>query len=254
MGSNTPRKAGSERGGRATEEMSYRTRLEETLPRVRETIAEAARRAGREPEEVRIVPVTKGHPLEAVEAILDAGLRDVAENRVGELEEKARRLRDDRVRWHMVGHVQRRKAPRLLPIVHLLHSLDSVRLARRFQRVVEDPEAPLRALVQVNTSGEEAKGGFEGRDGALRGLGEILEIARIRVEGLMTMAPLTDDEETLRSTFRRLREIHEEARETLPEYRGTELSMGMTNDYPIAVEEGSTMVRIGTALFGERPE
>lgn len=234
--------------------MSYRTRLDETLPRVRETIAEAARRAGREPGEVRIVPVTKGHPLEAVEAALDAGLSDVAENRVGELEEKARRLEGEGVRWHMVGHVQTRKAPRLVPIVHLLHSLDSVRLARRFQRVIEEGSVPLRALVQVNTSGEEAKGGFEGTEGALRGLGEILKIAQIRVEGLMTMAPLTDDEEVLRATFRRLRQVHEEARERLAGYQGTELSMGMTNDFPIAVEEGSTMVRIGTALFGERPE
>lgn len=240
--------------GRSTAQMSYGARLEETLPRVRERIGEAARRAGRSPDEVRIVAVTKGHSLEAVEAALDAGLRDLGENRVGELREKAARLDDDRVRWHMVGHVQTRKAPKLVPIVHLLHSLDSVRLARRFHRVTGEEESALRALVQVNTSGEEAKGGFEGREDALRGLEEILPIREIRVEGLMTMAPLTDDEEVLRATFRRLREIHEAAREGLADYRGTELSMGMTNDYPVAVEEGSTMVRIGTALFGERPE
>jgi len=234
--------------------MSYRSRVEENLPLLRERIGEAAARRGRSPRDVGIVAVTKGHPLEALRAALDAGLVDLGENRVGELEGKAAQLEDSRVRWHMVGHVQRRKAPRLHPLVELLHSLDSVRLARRFGRVVDEGAPPLEVLVQVNTSGEASKYGFDGRAAALEGLREILRIPVIEVRGLMTMAPLTDDEEALRATFRRLREIHEEAGESLPAYRGEELSMGMTNDFEVAVEEGSTIVRIGTALFGERPE
>lgn len=231
----------------------YRSRLEETLPRVRETIAEAARRAGRSPDEVRVVAITKGHSLEALEAALDAEIRDLGENRVEEMERKVNAMEGRPVRWHMVGHVQRRKAPRLLPFTDLLHSLDSLRLARRFQRVAGDADASIRALVQVNTSGEGSKGGFE-PENLMDGLREILELERIRLEGLMTMAPLTDDEGVLRSTFRELRRLRDRALEDVEGYEGGELSMGMTNDYAVAVEEGSTMVRLGTALFGERPE
>lgn len=229
----------------------YAARLEETLPRVRRSVDEAAARSGRSAEAVRIVAVTKGHPLDAVEAAAAAGLRDVGENRVGELERKAGRYEGAPVRWHMVGHVQRRKAPRVLSTAELVHSLDSLRLARRFQRVADEADAPVRVLLQVNTSGEASKYGFSVED-FRESLGEILELSRLRVEGLMTMAPLTDDEDVLRATFRRLRELHEEASER-PGYRGAELSMGMSNDYAVAVEEGSTMIRIGTALFGERP-
>lgn len=232
---------------------AYASRLEDNLPELRESVEASAARAGRPPGGVRIVAVTKGHPPEAVEAAVGAGLLDVAENRVGELETKVAGFgRDEGVRWHMVGHVQRRKAPRLLPIMDLLHSLDSLRLARRFQRVAEDAETTVRALVQVNTSGEESKYGFS-VDGFRDAVDEMLELSRVQVDGLMTMAPLTDDEAVIRDTFRRLRELHEEAGER-PGYEGTELSMGMSNDYAIAVEEGSTMIRIGTALFGERPQ
>ena len=232
----------------------YSERLKETLPRVRGAVEEAAARGGRDPGGVTLVAITKGHPLEAVEAAVEAGIGDVGENRVGELEEKVGRLGLHVARWHMVGHLQRRKAPRLVEICHLLHSVDSVRLAERLSRVLEDresPREPFPVLLQVNTSGEEAKYGLPA-DGALEAIHEIVELPRLRVEGLMTMAPLTEDEAVLRATFRRLRELHVAAGE-LDAYEGTELSMGMTNDYPLAVEEGSTMIRVGTALFGERP-
>ncbi len=240
----------------------YQTRLEKTLPQVRERIAEAATRAGRQPTSIRLVAVTKGHPLEAIRAALACGVRELGENRLGELEEKRRRLEemadgpgpDSAVpRWHMVGHLQRRKAPGVRKAAHLLHSLDSLRLARRLERTAPDGCDPLPTLIQVNTSGEESKYGFTPEDFRSQ-VEEILEMPSLEVQGLMTMAPLTEDRDLIRTTFRRLRELQEEARETHADYRGRELSMGMSNDYELAVEEGSTLVRLGTVLFGERPE
>jgi PLP dependent protein len=231
----------------------YRTRLEEALPEVRERIAAAARRAGRDPGEVRIVAVTKGHGREAVEAVLDAGLREVGENRVERIEAWRERFGASAGDWHMVGHLQRRKAPRAHGTVSLLHSLDSVRLARRLDETRPEGGEPVPSLVQVNTSGEETKGGFNPAD-FLPGLKEILGLPGIRVEGVMTMAPYVWDEAVLRGTFRALRDLHEEAVRRIPEYRGRELSMGMSNDYEIAVEEGSTLVRLGTVLLGEKAQ
>lgn len=248
----------------------YRATLEKNLSEVRARVAAAAERAGRAADEVRLIAVTKGHPLAAVEACLSAEIRDVAENRVGELEVKAAAL-DERIskgrdpggpgagegdstrpRWHMVGHIQRRKASRVVPLAEWIHSLDSLRLARKLSAEAEDAGLEKRSvLVQVNTSGEESKYGFT-PEGFRDALDELLEQPRLDVAGLMTMAPYTDDEDVLRRTFRGLRALHEEAREH-PGYEGRELSMGMTNDFEIAVEEGSTMIRIGTALFGERP-
>lgn len=231
----------------------YEERLGETLPRVREAIGEAASAAGRDPAGVRLVAVTKGHPVEAVRAALGAGLTDLGENRISELEEKVGIVGRDGVAWHMIGHLQRRKAPRALEVADLIHSVDSVRLAERLDRVAGDAGAdPVRVLVQVNTSGEKAKYGIEG-DGALAEVLRVAELPRLRVEGLMTMAPLTDDEGVLTATFRGLRELLDRARESSDRV-GPELSMGMTNDLRVAVREGSTMVRIGTALFGARAQ
>ena len=154
------------------------------------------------------------------------------------------------VRWHMVGHVQRRKVPILAGLPKLVHSIDSMRLAQRFSSVAVASGHPFRVLLQANTSGEGTKGGFS-RDELVEAIHEIVELPSLEVRGLMTMAPLTDDEAVLRSTFRRLREVHETLRSTSA-YEADQLSMGMTNDYQIAIEEGSTMVRIGTALFGAR--
>lgn len=232
---------------------AYAARLAETLPRVRDDIARAADEVGRDPADVRLVAVTKSHPLACLEAAVAAGLTDLGENRVGELEEKVAAVGSDEIRWHMIGRVQRRKAPRLLGLAHLIHSVDSMRLAERFQRVVEgsDEVNHVDILVQVNTSGEDAKSGFS-RSRAGDAVLEIAELPGLRVHGLMTMAPFVDDEKVLRTTFRRLREVRDDARAANPEV-GHHLSMGMTNDLRYAVEEGSTMVRIGTALFGERP-
>ena len=229
----------------------YRQTLRERLPRVRARIAAAAERGGRDPSSVRIVAVTKGHHRCAVEAAVEAGLRDVGENRVEELEEKAPLLGDVAARWHMIGHVQSRKADRAARLAALVHSVDSLRLAARLSRFGEAAGRRIPALVQINASGEATKGGFPAA-AALDGIGGVAALPGLRVLGLMTMAPFTDDEAVLRRVFAKTRAVMEAAA-GISGVEGRELSMGMSNDYGLAVEEGSTIVRLGTTLLGARP-
>ena len=238
------------RGPSATATETYATRLEQTLPVVRERVERAAHAAGRAVGSVRIVAVTKGHPLDAVDAALAAGLRDLGENRVEELEGKVLAHGREAATWHMIGHVQGRKARQAAELAHLIHSVDSERLADRLARIGTEDATEVRVLAQVNTSAESSKGGFE-RQKAVESVHRLAELPGLKVEGLMTMAPLVDDEALLHAAFRRLREIHENLRRVTARV-GAELSMGMTNDLEIAIQEGSTMIRIGTALFGER--
>lgn len=228
----------------------YRERLAETLPRVRDRMAAAADAVGRDPASVRLVAVTKGHPVEALEAALAAGLTDLGENRVAELEEKRAVLGGAGATWHMIGHIQSRKAAKVVAVADLIHSVDSVKLAGKISGAAAQEGREVRVLVQVNTSGEDAKSGFQGM-GAVEGVLEVAAMPHLKVEGLMTMAPFVDDDEVLSAAFRGLRETLEAARRHDPRV-GSELSMGMTNDLETAIREGSTMVRIGTALFGER--
>ena len=229
----------------------YESQLRENLPRVREAIGAAVLRSGREGQEVTLVAVTKSHPPEAIRAALALGIRDIGENRMEELGEKQGLLGRETAVWHMVGHLQSRKARQAVGSVDLLHSLDTLKLANRLSAFALEDGLCLPALVQVNVSGEEAKSGFPA-DQALEAIHQILALPGLEVRGLMTMAPFVDDEKILRRTFAGLRRTLEEARR-LPGFVGHELSMGMTHDFELAVEEGSTMVRIGTALFGERP-
>jgi len=220
---------------------------------VRDAIGLAAQAVGREPTEVTLVAVTKAHPLEAVRAALEAGLTDLGENRVAELEEKASSLAEagsGKVRWHMIGHVQGRKAGPVAELADVIHSVDSARLAGRISRSASEAGRRVDVLIQVNTSGEVAKYGFSPEE-ARDVVPELAALPGLRARGLMTMAPLTDDEGVLRNTFCGLRTLAETVRKTCPAL-GTDLSMGMSHDLRIAVEEGSTMVRIGTALFGAR--
>ena len=229
---------------------TYEARLAHSLPEVRERITTAAERSGRDSDDITLVAVTKAHPMDAVHAALAHDLFHLGENRVEELEWKAASLDDERVRWHMIGHVQRRKVSRLLGTADLIHSVDSLRLAKQLSdRSVEAGEVE-QVLIQVNTSGEETKGGFD-VEGSVEELSVILRLPGLDTRGLMTMAPLTDNEAVLRETFRRVRMLHEELR-GVEGYSGVQLSMGMTNDFEVAIEEGSTMIRIGTALFGRR--
>ncbi|MEX0837158.1 MAG: YggS family pyridoxal phosphate-dependent enzyme [Gemmatimonadota bacterium] len=229
----------------------YATRLAETVPAVRRRIDEAARAAGRDPGDVRLVAVTKGHPVAAIEAAVEAGLTELGENRVGEAEAKRAELSDlSGVSWHFIGHIQSRKAPRAVDVADVIHSIDSLKLARKISRAAEERGAPVSVLAQVNTSGEDAKGGFEGAR-LIEDLQELAELPGLQVLGLMTMAPFVDDERVLSEAFAGLRSVSERVRAATDRV-GPELSMGMTNDLEIAIREGSTMVRIGTALFGER--
>jgi pyridoxal phosphate enzyme (YggS family) len=229
---------------------TYAERLEHALPLLRGRVERAARTAGRAPTAVRVVAVTKGHPIEAIDAALAAGLSDLGENRVEELEGKVAARGRDAARWHMIGHVQGRKAKQAAELAHLIHSLDSERLGERLSKVATENAQVVRVLAQVNTTGEATKGGLEHAT-AVETIHRLSELPGIRVEGLMTMAPLVDDESVLHAAFARLRETHERLNRATDRV-GPELSMGMTNDLEIAIEEGSTMIRIGTALFGER--
>jgi hypothetical protein len=220
---------------------------------VRERIARAAVRAGRRPEEVTLVAVSKTFPPEAVRAAYEAGLRDFGENRVQEAETKAAALADLRaeVRWHLVGRLQSNKARPAAALFDRIHSVDEVKLGQRLERAAEESRRTLPVLVQVNLGGEETKAGLDesllfGTLDALRGC------KRIHVDGLMAIPPFLEDPEAVRPYFRRLRQLRDEAvaRRLL---RGAELSMGMSHDFEVAVEEGATLVRVGTALFGDRP-
>jgi pyridoxal phosphate enzyme (YggS family) len=220
--------------------------LPERLREVRDRIDAAIGRGGHR-QAVTIVAVTKTHGPDAVQAAIDAGLHDVGENRVQEALPKMDAIQAP-VRWHLIGHLQRNKA-RALPRFDLLHSLDSARLADAVNEVGLQEGRPVEALVQVNVVGEETKGGFERAEWAaeaerLRGL------SGIRVRGVMTMAPLDADERTLRTVFAGARDAREILRGA--GHDATELSMGMSNDYELAVEEGATLVRLGTILFGAR--
>ena len=234
---------------------TYDAALEAHLPHVRDRIATAAGRSGRDPGAVRVVAVTKGHPPGAIEAALAAGLTDIGENRVEELRHKAPLFEPGTVTWHAIGHIQRRKAAGAARLAALIHSVDSLRLAEKLSRLGEAEARRVPVLVQVNASGEAAKGGLPvalDPDAALNAIGTIAALPGLRVMGLMTMAPFVADEATLRATFARTRETLEAA-SSIAGFAGRELSMGMSNDYEIAVEEGSTMVRLGTTLFGSRP-
>ncbi len=228
--------------------------MEERLAEVRARIAQAADRVGRDPAAVEILPVTKGHPVEAIGLVADLGLGRIGENRVAEAEQKRSELGGSAgVNWHLIGHLQRNKARPALAIFDVIESVDSLRLAERLSRLVEETQlAEIEILVQVNASGEAAKSGL-GVAEAPGVIEAICELPGLRVVGLMTMAPFTSDEEVLRRTFRETRCLLERCGEEVARFVPQVLSMGMTNDYELAVQEGSTRVRLGTALIGERP-
>ena len=245
---------------------------------VRERIAAAARRAGRSPEEIRLVGVSKTHPPELVAQALAAGLRDFGENRVQEAEPKIAALATDRnaITWHLIGHLQSNKAKRAAMLFDVVHSLDSLALGKALARGVgswelgvgsslssPQPPAPnpLPVLLQVNVSGEASKNGFdlagwEERpdllDGFFDEVEQLLALPHLRVGGLMTIAPWGDDPAAARPTFRSAQRLRDTLAPRFPAADWSALSMGMTDDFEVAIEEGATIVRVGRAIFGSR--
>jgi PLP dependent protein len=220
---------------------------------VRSRVEEAARRSQREIESIKIVAVSKTHPAATVREAIAAGATDLGENRVQEAESKITEVGRDAARWHLIGHLQSNKARRAVQLFDVIHSLDSVSLARKLDRACDDEQRKeLSVMIQVDLGHEATKTGVT-QDEVVE-LVEVVHLCEnLRLIGLMTLPPFFEDAELARPYFVQLREMRDRFREqgAFGNSEG-ELSMGMTNDYPIAIEEGATILRIGTAIFGER--
>ncbi len=215
-------------------------KISENIHGIEERIARAAERAGRAPGGVKLIPVTKSVGEKEARILVELGCTEIGENRVETARPKIEALGPD-VRWHMIGHIQRRKAREVVALFDRVDSLDRLDLAAALEKPCEAAGKTLDVLLQVNVSGEESKGGFTG-ESVQDAFEKIKDMPHLRVMGLMTMAPIVDDPEEARPLFAQLRE--------LAKALGLkELSMGMTNDFEVAVEEGATEVRIGTAIF-----
>jgi pyridoxal phosphate enzyme (YggS family) len=227
--------------------------LTERLHAVEERIRAACHRAGRPREEVRLVAVTKTVSPSIAAVLPELGVTDLGESRPQELWRKAAAL-SKRVRWHLVGHLQRNKVDRTLPLVHLIHSVDSLRLLEALEHEAAEQPLPISTLLEVNASGESQKHGF-GLEEIPKLLPQLSKLEHVRVTGLMTMAALEEDAERCRPTFAKVRAIRDRLRGQLKlPHQLDQLSMGMSNDFEVAIEEGATLVRIGTALFEGAPE
>jgi pyridoxal phosphate enzyme (YggS family) len=235
--------------------LSIRDRYEKVL----DTISASARKVGRAPESARLVVVTKLQPLEVIQAAIEAGARLLGENYADEAADKIALLGlQTGVEWHMIGHVQSRKASLVAQHFALVHSLDSLKLAQRVNRSAAELGRTLPVLLEFNVSGEKSKHGWEASDEAkwwdfLTDANTIATMPSLKVRGLMTMPPLSTDPEAARTYFRKLRRLRDFLSERAAQAEWVELSMGTSADYTVAVEEGATLVRIGQAILGPRP-
>jgi pyridoxal phosphate enzyme (YggS family) len=231
--------------------------LEANLGRLKKNIAAAAGRSGRRADEIEIMAVTKTVPVEMVRLALRGGIRLFGENRVQEAETKYGALDAERVwaeknvRLHLIGHLQRNKAAKAARLFDCVQSIDKYETAERLQHVCSRGEGFMDILLELNTSGEESKSGFRSEAGLRACLDKILNLDRLRVRGLMTVGPWTGDEKKIRTAFATLRNLYDTLR--AEGLAWDTLSMGMSADYELAAEEGATLIRIGTALFGRRP-
>lgn len=237
------------------------TKISDRIKRVKETINSACARSGRDPSEVKLVIVTKSADIEAVKEVIQLGMTELGENRVQQLKKVSAQITDflnspnnstalpKKVNWHMIGHLQRNKVRQVLPIACLIHTIDTLRLAEEINSSAEKLNMCPEVLLQVNTSNEPQKYGVP--VGAATHLAEQIEtLPHLKLKGLMTMAPLTHNKDVVRSCFVRARELFVEMRgEKIVGRHFTELSMGMSSDYEEAVEEGATILRIGSAIF-----
>lgn len=227
--------------------------LTQNIAAVRARIGEAAEKAGRNPAEITLVAVSKTKPVELVEMAYNLGVTDFGENRVQEALPKIERFHPQRLRWHLIGHLQSNKAGKVIEPFSCIHSVDSLHLAQILSRHAQEHGTNLSILLQVNVAGETSKEGLAP--------GEVQEVARLiaalpalRIEGLMTIAPLVNNPEEVRPVFRELRLLRDRLRDTITASTWSQLSMGMTDDYGVAIEEGATLVRVGRAIFGQRSQ
>ncbi len=225
--------------------------IAEHLAEIKGQISNAARKAGRDPETVKLLAVSKTFPMEDIREAFSAGQCEFGENRVQELEDKVPAALPGMI-WHLIGHLQSNKAEKAVALAEYIHSVDSLKLLNKINAAAEKRGKIQKLLLEVNVSGEESKFGISGFDPLREIMEQALSLANVKVLGLMTMAPLGAEELLLHQTFAGLREFRErlvrEFSVPLPE-----LSMGMSQDFPVAIEEGATIVRIGTAIFGGRP-
>ena len=232
--------------------------IRENYEKVLNQIANSARKADRNPDDVNLVVVTKTQPLEIVQAAIEAGVHILGENYPEEGVMKIQSLPPQSgVEWHMIGHVQSRKARLVADHFALLHSLDSLKLAQRLDRFAAEGNRTLPVLIELNVGGEESKSGWDAADEShwaalLPDVGAIVDLPHLRVQGLMTMPPLGTEPEESRRFFQRLRRLRDHLASQFPQADWRELSMGTSMDFTVAVEEGATLVRVGTAIVGAR--
>ncbi len=220
--------------------------LRENLAEVRRKIEKAAEKAGRSAHEIKLIAVSKTHPSAVVKEAIAAGATVFGENKVQEAEEKIPEIGRDAAEWHLIGHLQSNKARKAVRLFDMIHTLDSIELATRLERIcIDEKREKLSILIQVDLAGEETKSGSSEKE--LPGLIEFLQNCKcLKLAGFMILPPFFEDAEKTRPFFRRLREIRNKF------LSGGELSMGMSHDFEVAIEEGATLVRVGTAIFGER--
>jgi pyridoxal phosphate enzyme (YggS family) len=221
----------------------------ENLERVREQVAEAAAKVGRAVDEIQLVAITKTHAAERVREAIEAGQTLFGESRVQEARAKISLLPAS-LRWHFVGHLQKNKIRHALPLFEVFHSIDSLALAHEMNRIADEDGMHPRVLLEINVSGEGSKFGFK-PETVRAEMESLLALPRLSIEGLMTIPPLAENAEASREFFAQLREFRD-ALEKEFDLKLPQLSMGMTTDFTVATEEGATLVRVGTAIFGER--
>lgn len=225
--------------------------LQVNIEQVRAAIAQSAERAGRNSADVTLVAVSKTMPVELVQMAYNLGVTDFGENRVQEALPKIEAFHPRDARWHMIGHVQSNKAKRVAGPFAMVQSVDSLHLAEALNRHASEVGMRLPVLLQVNVAGEASKEGVS-LDEAVELARQVVALPSLSVEGLMTIAPLVENSEDARPVFRQLRLLRERLRDEAPQSTWQHLSMGMTGDYRVAIEEGATIVRVGRAIFGER--
>lgn len=225
--------------------------ISDNIKKIQKNIEKSCQKAGRDPKEVTLIAVSKTKPIPMLEEAYQAGSRDFGENKVQEIMDKHPALPED-IRWHMIGHLQRNKVKYIVDKVALVHSVDSLRLAEELNRQAGKKQAEIDVLVEVNIAEEESKFGTS-RAEAIQLVEEMAKLPHIHVKGLMTIAPFVEDPEENRKYFRQIKELSVDiTKKNIDNVSMSVLSMGMTNDYMVAVEEGATMVRVGTGIFGER--